>query len=104
MLSKIIVPKTFLYILISLCLFSFAFNLVVKCDGKGIINIECHSHDCNESKDSNQDCTHCLIINNTILVAQTSIVLNQPSEIFYFSDKSNYESRNINSSFRPPQA
>jgi len=100
----IILPKTFLHIAILIGLFAFSLNLVVKCDGKGLVNIECHSDDCNKTKESNQNCTHCLILNNTLHITQTSIVFNQQSEIFYFSDQSNYEYQNINSPFRPPQA
>lgn len=97
-------PKTFLHIAILIGLFAFSLNLVVKCDGKGLVNIECHSDDCNKTKESNQDCAHCFILNNSLHITQTSIVFNQQSEIFYFSDQSNYEYQNINSPFRPPQA
>jgi len=95
--------KTILYIAILVNLFSFSFNLIVKCDGQGIVKMECHSDDCNESKESNVDCSHCLIINNTILISPLPIVFNSESEIFYFSDISNYKFHNTNSQFRPPQ-
>ena len=96
--------KTLLHITILLSLFAFSFNIIVKCDGKGIVNAECHSDDCNESKPSNDDCSHCLIVNNTIQTNTPLIILNNHSEVFYFSHSVDYEFRTINSPFRPPQA
>jgi hypothetical protein len=97
-------PKRLLHIAILVSLFAFSFNLVVKCDGLAIVKTECHSDDCNESKDSNDDCIHCLILNNSILVTHQPIFFNSKSEVFYYSHQVHYEFQNINSPFRPPQA
>ena len=96
--------KTLLQILVFASLFSLSFNLVVKCDGLAVVKTECHSDDCNSSKESNIDCNHCTTVNNTINVIASPIIFNSHSEIFYFSDQSNYDFQNINSQFRPPQA
>ena len=85
-------------------LFSFSHNLIVKCDGRGIINIECHSDDCNKSKTSNEECSHCLIINNSILIAQVNIVFNNEPQTFYPSYTNNYNFQVTESFLRPPQA
>lgn len=96
--------KKLLYIIIFSSLLAFVFNIIVKCDGKGIVNTECHSDDCNESKPSNDDCSHCLIVNNTIHTNTPLFFFNNHSEVFYFSQTVEYEFRTINSPFRPPQA
>lgn len=96
--------KTLLHITILISLFAFTFNLSVKCDGNGIVNIECHSDDCNKSKGNNENCSHCLVVSNTIPVVSSPIIFNNQSEIFYSTNSDSYSFQTSNFIFRPPQA
>jgi len=96
--------KGSIYILILFTLFSFSLNVIIKCDGKGVVNIECHSDDCNKEKTSNDDCSHCLTINNFEIITPAKITSPDHTKTFYPAYSDNYNFQIINSFLRPPQA
>lgn len=96
--------KNAIFIIILSTLFSFTLNLIVKCDGKGVVNVECHSDDCNKAKTSNYDCTHCLTVNNYVIITPAKIISPNHSQIFYPFYSDNYNFQIINLFLRPPQA
>jgi hypothetical protein len=96
--------KAYTKIFIILTLLSITSNNLFKCDGLGLLKIECQTQDCNSQKDDNSDCYHCTTINSSLLTQAEFDFKIKPIDTYTHFFPESYQANYSFSIDRPPKA